>query len=410
MSQTVFDTYFKEKELLSEIELLRKKLRNRESKVETLNSEIKKLREKELNINREENEINSFNFDKSNLYEFNLWKLEWLEVYLKEKIKSQDNVINQIVEYLKQKSLRIEDWKQPLWSMFFLWSSWVWKTSLIKELSDFLEIPYHIENMGNMWSSEVSTYFWGVSVWFNDWWSTDWGFKHVFKEFERGNRENNNLKNLVELWINKPAWIFVIDEFDKIITSSHHPKSRLYNSLETTLNWNLNIKNWGKTLDLSNILFIFISNGNDNLELISNKKNQIWFLKNDENHELNHEEIIEKQKEEMTQSFLSRIWNFIVFNRFNEKETKNFIEKYFWELIEKISNYKKLDITNREKNLTKKYFLKKNFIDLILEKSDYKNLGLRKIKTELEKYKLNILDFITYLNYAKEDKEILKIW
>lgn len=101
-------------------------------------------------------------------FEFSLELIEWLEKHLKSRIIGQDNAINKITDVFTRSIIRTNN--IPL-SLSLIWSSWIWKSMIFKEISNYLNkktwsFKITTIDCSKLYANEITTTLFWVSSWF----------------------------------------------------------------------------------------------------------------------------------------------------------------------------------------------------------------------------------------------------
>lgn len=314
-----------------------------------------------------------------------------MEIYLKEKIKWQKNVINDVVNIFANNIIRTE--QKPI-SFVFSWPSWVWKNYLVKHISYFLQSKYlwwfkiFDINLSAYFTSEISSLTW-VSSWFANSWD-----KCMFESIAEMMYDDDNEYGSV---------IVNFTEVDKIKANSHI-KSKLtdfFSAVMQFLEERHHKFKWSSTslknteIDTINIIYIFDGNFiNDKIaEAYEWKIGFIWdhnLIKNDEDkyyqdNKVDINKLRNYFKQELAISIYNRISPWIIqFDEISDevkysiykleykKMIEHFINRYKSENNEFLNEYlkpKKTDYNKMIKTLDKDSWARwiANYVNTIIK-------------------------------------------
>ena len=288
--------------------------------------------------------------DKTNIpiYEINdnVVKIKGLSKYLNNKVIGQESVINELVRITKKISLGLKT-NLP-YSVLFIGKSGVGKTMMVKEYSNYLNIPLIRLDMSEYKESHSISKIIGSPP---------------------GYIGYNDYENVLEKIKNNPYCILLLDEIEK----AHIDIINLFLGI---LDEGIITDSHGNKVNMKNTIIIMTSN-------IKSESDNIGF-----NHQLNKENDI---RNILSTSFVNRINKIIYFNDLNEDSIKLIIKNKVKELINK---YDKYNITIKINN---------SIISELIKESDYYHYGARKLNKVLE----DKIDNLVIDGIIKNDKKVV---
>ena len=229
--------------------------------------------------------------------------------------KAKEGIVNSIIWRIL--SFRMRKW--PLWTLFFSWPTWVWKTQMVKALAKVLlwnEDAFTLIPCENYQEYHTARNLFGAPqsyVWYDD--STplnyDWVTSHYFAA--------------KKLWTIHPM-ISDLDNFSIILfdeIEKAHPD--VHQSLLTLLSeGEVRFSDWSMAV-FENCLIVFTSNiWESEIGQISSKSS-IWFWDEDMDTNSKSEIRIKRMREMFSPEFLWRVSKIIEFNELNEIELNEII-------------------------------------------------------------------------------------
>ena len=249
-----------------------------------------------------------------------------LEKYLNSKIIGQENIIKEINMIIKKMFLGLKS-NLP-YSIMLIGKSGVGKTMLVKELSNYLNIP--------LIKLDMSEYKEAHSI------SKIIGSPPGYIGY-------NDYGNVLEKVKNNPYSVILLDEIEKA-------SSEVINLFLNILDEGVTSDSKGNIVSFKNTIIIMTSNIKSNSD--------IGF-----NHGNNKEEDIRKI---LSTSFVNRISKLCYFNDLDEESIKLIIQNKLKEVIKKYRKYQ-VKLNNNDK-----------LINDLIKESDYLNFGARKINKIIE--------------------------
>jgi MoxR-like ATPase len=255
-----------------------------------------------------------------NEHQFHHELMFWLE----ENIVWQDEAKKAVVDSIVWWILSFRDKKWPIWSLFFAWPTWVWKTEMVKALAKTLlwnENSYTRISCENYQESHTSrNLFWAPKSYLGYWDPTPLYHKSVTAHYDTAKK----------LWrindIIRPLDGFSIILFDEI--EKAHPN--IHQSLLTLMDeWRIEFPD-GSISRYDNVIIIFTSNIWEKEISNNGNKNPIWFNHLEET-ELDKSKTRNKQmKETFSPEFLWRLNRIIVFEKISKSEAIQIIDLHIW--------------------------------------------------------------------------------
>jgi len=308
-----------------------------------------------------------------------------LDKYIRKELKYQfDKVIvwqdqakESFIRTLLNLNTLTEDKEWLLWSMMFLWPSWVWKTQLVKE---FTRVMLWDPNMLTIVSCErfteshtVRDLLWSPKsfVWYSD--PPILADTNIYNYFLYA-KQKWLLHPLIQ---NMPLfWIILFDEIEKahptLIKTLMWAMQNWYVELSTGREDDPKLKHSKFTI-LFNTIFVFTSNIWADVVRDENNKNHIWFGKKPK---VNRDKLYTKTlNKNMPTEFLWRLSDIITFDRLTEQDAKKIVDiniKKLWVVLNKGGWLLNLVITDEAKQF-------------IVDKSFDINYGARRIKQYIDK-------------------------
>ena len=254
----------------------------------------------------------------SNISKNEILKLKNLAKLIKTKIVWQNEAIENIVKSIMKSKTWIWNPNRPLWSFLFLWPTGVWKTELVKVLTNsFYEdknafIKFDMSEYSDKTSVNKLI---GSNAWYV-WYEEGW--------------------LLTEKVRKKPYSVILFDEIEKW-------DFEVYNILLQILEeWVLSDNRW-KQINFKNTIIIMTSNIGS--EEFNNKATQIWFDIS-EKHENKILKDFSKAKEKIKSSlteyfspeFINRVDKIIIFNPLDKNQIKKIVYLHIKEFEERLRN------------------------------------------------------------------------
>ena len=306
------------------------KLKDSQAKIEkeitTLRQKFTIPKEKRLTISIEDIQkvlSISTGIPVSNLSKSEIIKLKKLPSILKENIIGQEEAIQSVVKSIMRNKVWISDKNRPTWSFLFLWPTWVWKTELVKKLSEkfFWDENSLIKIDMSEYSDKTSA---SKLIWASAWYVgyEEWGM-------------------LTEKVRKKPYSIVLFDEIEKWDFEVHN---LLLQILE---DWVLTDNKWRK-VSFKNTIVIMTSNiGQDEF---SEQAAKIGFnvTQSEEEKVLKDftkakENVIWSLKDYFSPEFINRIDKIVVFNPLDKFVIKKIVKLQLEKLNSRLKE-KKLEL------------------------------------------------------------------
>lgn len=254
----------------------------------------------------------------SNISKDEIIKLKNLPKILKSKIIGQDEAIDNIVKSVMKSKTWIWNPNRPLWSFLFLGPTWVWKTELVKVLTQsFYEdknalIKFDMSEYSDKTSVNklIGSSAW--YVWYEEWWL------------------------LTEKVRKKPYSVILFDEIEKW-------DFEVYNLLLQILEeWVLTDNKW-RQINFKNTIIVMTSNiWSDEF---NEKAVQIWFNVSEKNENIILNDYIKaktKIKNSLTEyfspEFINRIDKVIIFNPLDKTQIKKIVLLQIKDFEERLKN------------------------------------------------------------------------
>ena len=271
-----------------------------------------------------------------------------LEIYLKNTVIGQDNVIEALMHVTKKIKLGYKHNHNP-YSMLFIGGSGVGKTYLVKEYSHYLNIPLIRLDMSEYKESHTISKIIGSPP----------GYV--------GYDSNNHVLEKIR---NNPYSIILLDEIEKA-------SSEVINLFLQVLDEGLIKDSKGNEINFKNTMIIMTSN-------IGSNKNVIGFDKDNNN-------VVDNDlRDILSTEFVNRISEICYFNKLREKDIHKIVNK-------KIKEVKSNFIQNNV-NIS----INQKFINKLIKESNYEIYGARKLNKLIE----TRLDNIVIDNILKGHKDI----
>lgn len=297
-------------------------------KIETLNKEIEKIKEKKRIPLSERLHIRESDIEEvasmmtwiplKSMQAEDIKILKQLEKNIKTNIFWQDNAIKNITKAIRRSKVWISDENRPIWSFLFLWPTWVWKTELVKVLAkEFYQdskslIKIDMSEFSDR--SSASKLLWTTAwyVWYDEWWL------------------------LTDRVRKKPYSVVLFDEIEKA-------NPEVFNLLLQILDeWIISDWHW-RDINFKNTIIVLTSNIGS--EEFTESAEQIWFdLWQSEitsafnNFEEISKKVIWELDEYFSPEFLNRIDSTIVFNPLDKKILRKIIILKLNNLVKKLAN------------------------------------------------------------------------
>ncbi|VBB46348.1 protein disaggregation chaperone [uncultured Paludibacter sp.] len=295
-------------------------------------------------------------------------KLLFLEDELHKRVVGQEDAITAISDAVRRNRAGLNDPKRPIGSFIFLGTTGVGKTELAKALAEYL---FDDENM--ITRIDMSEYQEKFSV------TRLIGSPPGYIGYDEGGQ-------LTEAIRRKPYSVVLFDEIEKA-----HPD--VFNVLLQVLDDGRLTDNKGRTVNFKNTIIIMTSNMGsqlirENFEKINNT---------------NHDEIIEKTKNEVFEllkqtirpEFLNRIDEIIMFAPLNETQIEEIVKIQLNGVKKMLAeNGINLDITE-------------SALKFISEEGYDPQFGARPVKRAIQRYVLNDLSKAIISGNVKNDKPII---
>ena len=338
--------------------------------------------------------------------------LDWISEW----IIWQDYAKNVIADFIIQSLTKIWKNKWTMWNLFFHWPTWVWKTEIVRSISEFLlwKDDWFIKIDCSEYSESHTTrkLFWAPPsyVWYGD--------VPVFNSKDL----NRSYLESLEKWILNPILnnlssfsIILLDEIEKA-----HPE--VIKSLLWALDqWTIEPTNPSfDRLNLNNTIFIFTSNIWEHWLDIKKGEKKMWFQVDSISKKDNWQKFLsESIKNQFPPEFRWRIDSFVRFDKLNKDEILEIIDLKKSLLENDVKNYyidyPKININFDDELLEYIFYNYHDETKWVRELERNFNLNIRR-KVELlltipqfaQKYdnKIWLLDFNFYL---KDDKIILSL-
>ena len=256
----------------------------------------------------------------------NIKGIKGLERYLKSKIIGQDDAIEKLLQVTKKIFL---GFKNDLpYSFLFVGKSGVGKTMLVKEYSNYLNIPLIKLDMSEYKESHTISKIIGSPP---------------------GYVGYNDYDNVLEKIKNNPYSIILLDEIEKAC-------SDVINLFLQILDEGIITDSHGNMVNAKNTIIIMTSN-------LGSDKENIGFTNINSSNEI---------REILSTPFVNRINQIIKFNTLNEENIHNIIQNQLKSIVKKYQKYKI------------KISINKKIIDDLVKESDFVLYGARKINKLIE--------------------------
>ena len=261
----------------------------------------------------------------SNLSKWEIDRLKLLPSAIKDKIIGQDTAVDSIVKSIMRSKAGISDPNRPLWSFLFLWPTGVWKTELVKVLTQSF-----YDDKDALIKIDMSEYSDKTSV------NKLIGSSAGYVWYEEGGMLTEKVRK-------KPYSVVLFDEIEKW-------DFEVYNLLLQILEeWVLTDNKW-KKVNFKNTIIIMTSNIGQ--EEFSEKAEKIGFdvSEKDEDKIMNDyskaaENIKNNLWEYFSPEFINRIDKIVVFNPLDKNQIKKIVKLWFTNLEERLE----------KKNITLQY-------------------------------------------------------
>ncbi len=354
------------------------KLKDLETKIATLNEQLKQSQSAEAMIKEEVGgediaEVVSrwTGIPVSRMLQSERQKLLSLEDELHERVVGQERAITAVSDAVRRSRAGLQDVKRPIGSFIFLGTTGVGKTELAKALAEFL-----FDDENQMTRIDMSEYQERHSV------SRLIGAPPGYVGYDEGGQ-------LTEAVRRRPYSVVLLDEIEKA-----HPD--VFNILLQVLDDGRLTDNKGRMVDFKNTIIIMTSNIGSHLiqEKIEamNERNKEELLRQAQ------EEVLGLLKKSIRPEFLNRIDETIVFTPLSKAEVKCIVKLQF-ESIKKMLSKSDIELTLSEKAA-----------DYLGHLGFNPQFGARPIKRVLQKEILNALSKQILAEHIAAQQSILVDW
>ncbi|NIA26024.1 MAG: ATP-dependent chaperone ClpB [Gammaproteobacteria bacterium] len=264
-------------------------LGNRQTELETLQQDLKMLKEEVDDEDVAEVVARWTGIPVSRLMEGEIEKLVHLEQYLHERIVGQDDAVTAVANAIRRSRAGLSDPNRPIGSFIFLGPTGVGKTELARALAWFL-----FDDERAMIRIDMSEYMEKHTV------SRLIGAPPGYVGYEEGGQ-------LTEAVRRRPYSVVLLDEIEK----AHHD---VFNVLLQLLDDGRLTDGQGRTVDFSNTILIMTSNlGSE-------------FIEADSADEVVKEQIMNVVRASFRPEFLNRVDEIVVFQRLTAEDLQRIVE------------------------------------------------------------------------------------
>lgn len=258
--------------------------------------------------------------------------LEWISEW----IIWQENAKNVLADFIIQALTKIWKNKWTMWNLFFHWPTWVWKTEIVRSISEFLIWDPNAFIKVNCWEfAEQHTktrLFWAPPsyVWYNN--------PPIFNSKDL----NRPYLKAIENWKLNPILnnlsSFSIILFDEIEKAHYEVVQSLLWAMDQWIIKSINPSN--NDVNLSNTIIIFTSNIWEHILDIKNEEKHMWFKIEENQNDINWELFLNDAiKNRFSPEFRWRIDSFVRFDKLNKNEVLEIIDLNKNRLQNDINNY-----------------------------------------------------------------------
>jgi len=256
-----------------------------------------------------------------------------LKAQLDDNVIWQDEAKEAIIDAVISEILAFRFKKWPLWTLFFSWPTWVWKTQMVKALALALlwrEDAFTKISCENLTEShDIKKLFWAPPSYVGYDEPTPLNYEMIVSHYDTAKKQwkvNQIIRNLNDFSI------ILFDEIEKAHPKVHQALLSLMDEARVEFaNWDIARYN--------NCLIIFTSNIWEAEISHNSSKESIWFNPN-ENKEKNDTDLRnQKIKDSFSPEFLWRIDEIIEFKKISNSDARKIIDIHINKLNSQLQEY-----------------------------------------------------------------------